>query len=396
MKSLSGLNKFFISFLIINFILPFTFSVNAEITDKKEEVNKVLIEEFKKRSNINFDSYILGAGDSVFIEIDDIPELSGEYLIAKDGTLYLPRLNEIFVEGLTLNELNLFLTEEYKNYILDPVLYLRIVRYRRIAVYVGGEISRPGFYALRGSTKKISISDEKLDSLDAGLEIGRKDRALLPSSEDSGFETYGNFAPTLFDALRNAGGITPFSNISNIKVIRLNSISNGGGKKETTLSLVDLITTGDQSQNIRLQDGDSIFISKSDLPIREQILKTGQTNLNPKFINVFISGRVNLPGTTKIPTGSVLNQAINIAGGTKVLKGKIEFLRFQNDGELDRRLILYNPNTKIGSRDNPILMDGDIIRVRNSALTTTLEVANEVTRPFLGIFALQEIFDRGN
>ena len=45
MKSLSGLNKFFVSLLIINFILPSTFSAIADITDKKEEVNKVLNQE---------------------------------------------------------------------------------------------------------------------------------------------------------------------------------------------------------------------------------------------------------------------------------------------------------------------------------------------------------------
>ena len=124
-----------------------------------------------------------------------------------------------------------------------------------------------------------------------------------------------------------------------------------------------------------------------------------------KFFIFFLIINFILPSTFSVnaeitdkkeEVNKVLNQAIYIAGGTKVLKGKIEFLRFQNDGELDRRLISYKPNTKIGSRDNPILMDGDIIRVRNSPLTTTLDVAKEVTRPFLGIFSVVQIFDRGN
>ena len=41
-------------------------------------------------------------------------------------------------------------------------------------------------------------------------------------------------------------------------------------------------------------------------------------------------------------------------------------------------------------------MDEDIIRIRNSALTTKIGVPTEVTRPILGIFAIQQIFDRGN
>ena len=128
------------------------------------------------------------------------------------------------------------------------------------------------------------------------------------------------------------------------------------------------------------------------------------SGLNKFFVSLLIINFI-LPSTfsaiaditdKKEEVNKVLNQEISIAGGTKVKKGKIEFFRFQNDRELDRRLISYNPNTKIGSLYKPILMDEDIIRIRNSALTTKIGVPTEVTRPILGIFAIQQIFDRGN
>ena len=55
-----------------------------------------------ERSRVTYDSYILGPGDSLQIELLDIPELSGTFSIGPDGTIYLPRLRALYVEGLTV------------------------------------------------------------------------------------------------------------------------------------------------------------------------------------------------------------------------------------------------------------------------------------------------------
>ena len=46
---------------------------------------------FEVRARVNYDTYILGPGDGMQIELLDLPELSGNYSIGPDGTLYLPR-----------------------------------------------------------------------------------------------------------------------------------------------------------------------------------------------------------------------------------------------------------------------------------------------------------------
>ena len=56
-----------------------------------------------------------------------------------------------------------------------------------------------------------------------------------------------------------------------------------------------LITQGDESQNIRLFDGD-VVIYKSPTVLREQLLQAGQSNLTPQFFQVYVSGRVQQPG----------------------------------------------------------------------------------------------------
>jgi len=51
-----------------------------------------------QRSRVTYDAYILGPGDSLQVELLDIPELSGTFAIGPDGTMYLPRLRALYVE----------------------------------------------------------------------------------------------------------------------------------------------------------------------------------------------------------------------------------------------------------------------------------------------------------
>jgi polysaccharide export outer membrane protein len=97
-----------------------------------------------QRTRVVYDAYILGTGDSLQVELLDIPELSGTFSIEPDGTMYLPRLRALYVEGLTVEELRYFLTQQFKAYVKNPQLYVRPVGYRPIRIYVGGEVRRPG------------------------------------------------------------------------------------------------------------------------------------------------------------------------------------------------------------------------------------------------------------
>jgi polysaccharide export outer membrane protein len=166
----------------------------------------------------------------------------------------------------------------------------------------------------------------------------------------------------------------------------------GGGKIRTQLNFLSLITQGDESQNIRLFDGDMIFIPKSNLVVREQILKAAQTNLNPQFLTVFVSGRIKSPGPITVPQGASLNQAVIAAGGIKLLSGNVEFLRFTGTGDLDRRVFSYSPGAPAESPKNPILVAGDIITLQESALSAGLTVFSELSAPFVGIYGLYSIF----
>ena len=129
-----------------------------------------------------------------------------------------------------------------------------------------------------------------------------------------------NVFPSLIDAIRKSEGITINADLSNIKITRINNISDGGGRISTTVNLLETLEMRDTSQNLRILDGDTITIERNDKPVIQQISKAIQSNLNQKFISVLIAGRVENPGTIKINKTATLSDAINLAGGAKVIK----------------------------------------------------------------------------
>ena len=327
----------------------------------------------EQRVQASYDAYILGPGDRLYIELLDLPELSGSFTIGPDGTLYMPRLRALNVEGLTVEELRNLLTKQFSPYVRDPQLYIRPIAYRPVRIYVGGEVKRPGYYTLTQGESKRSEGHSQ---------------SVLPS------ESYSpSLLPTVFDAIRSANGVTPYTDLAKVEVTRKRAEGLGGGRIKTSLNFLSLITEGDESQNIRLFDGDVLNVGKSPVVLREQLVKAGQSNLSPQFMEVFVTGRVNNPGGVRIPQGSSLNQAISVAGGTKLLKGRIEFVRFHREGTLDRRIFAYSPQARIDAPNNPILAAGDLIRVQDSILSGSVNILNEVTGPIVGIYSIYNLFN---
>ena len=373
------------------------------------EVEETVVEQAQplpidQRSQITYDAYILGPGDGLQIELLDLPELSGRFSIGPDGTLYLPRLRALYVEGLTVEELRYFLTEQFSTYVRDPQVYVRPVRYRPIRIYIGGEVRRPGYYTLSGDRDLSTLSTAaEATQLQAGTAmsttrpgLGQVPGGAAAGAGGSGLITFGAVFPTVFDAIRTAQGITPYSNLSKVQVTRKRALGIGGGRIRTNLDFLSLITDGNESQNIRLFDGDVVAVSKSKVVLREQLLKAGQTNLTPQFMNVFVSGRVKNPGGVTLPQGSVLNQALSLAGGIQLLRGKVEFIRFTREGEIDRRIFKYKPGAASDAPNNPVLMAGDIINVNESILSAGIGVMNELTSPAVGIYSVYSIFNNFN
>tara|TARA_B100000700_G_C15045654_1_gene857815 strand:- start:271 stop:1437 length:1167 start_codon:yes stop_codon:yes gene_type:complete len=331
--------------------------------------------------------YLLGAGDRLRLEVLYLPELSGSFKVGPDGTVVFPRNVRINAEGKTIEEIKNEIKYEFSDFVKDPSIYINVISYRPVRIYITGEVQRPGYYALQGAYNLDAVINNEKELFSPGVNPG----SLIYSFGSSGPSGTKAF-PTVYDAIRKAQGVTSYADLTKIKVKRKMSISQGGGRLVTELNFLPLITEGDDSENIRLMDGDSVIIKRSAQIIKNQIIKARLSNLSPEFLQVFVSGRVSTPGPIRIPQGAGVNQAIAFAGGPKLLRGKVEFVRFSREGDLERRLFSFNPKAPLNTYANPILMPGDVIRVRDSVLSATTSVLTEVSAPIFGGYSLYSLF----
>ena len=366
---LDNFNKIGIHLILISSFLFSDFFIRKVIS---EEVTNLPTEDYIRRVPSN-NSYILGNGDTIFLEVsEDSPGLNQSITIDGEGTIFLSRLDRIFVAGLTIGELTKILNKEYSKFVFDTDVKIRITSYRPIKIFIEGQIEKPGLHVLPGSNSSIKDIEN----------FNKKENSLNKNSNEN-----NEFFPSIVDALRAAGGVTSYANLEDIKITRINSISDGGGRSIASINLIGTLNFTNNSQNIRVLDGDTIYVQKNDFPVISQISKSIKANINPRFINVGIFGRVNSPGPLKINRSATLNEAVALSGGTKLLKGPVNFIRYNSDGTIDNRKFRYKYSAKRGDYKNPYLRDGDIIYVGEGILNIANEVISEFTSPLQGIIS---------
>ncbi|PSN17019.1 sugar ABC transporter substrate-binding protein, partial [filamentous cyanobacterium CCP5] len=174
-------------------------------------------------------AYTLGAGDVVRVDMFRVPQYSGEYEIQVDGSLYLPLVGAVAVEGLPLPAASERISTAYADILRRPIVSLSILRRRPLELGIAGEVLRPGSYTLTGT--------------------------------DASF-------PSLTRLLEIAGGVTQSADLRQVEIRR----QNNGTTQVLAVDLWQLLQTGDQGQNVALRDGDSVFIPPTVVPLEEGAL----------------------------------------------------------------------------------------------------------------------------
>ena len=134
------------------------------------------------------------------------------------------------------------------------------------------------------------------------------------------------------------------------------------------------------------------MISRSKKIIREQLLAINKTNLTPDQIKVFVNGNISRQGEISLPHGYSLYEAIASAGGHLSNTGYIEFIRFNESGGTKKDLLRLNPKAIKGSKNNPYLIDGDIIVLRKNILGKSSDFLKELSAPVVTSYGLYNIF----
>src|SRR5262245_61523459 len=101
-------------------------------------------------------AYRVGPGDVLEVNLPGRPDLSRLPTVQTTGSVYLPLLNEVAVEGLTVGEIRGRLSRLLAERNVDASsLEVRVREYQSHFVWVRGEVNRPGRKPLRAGSRLV-------------------------------------------------------------------------------------------------------------------------------------------------------------------------------------------------------------------------------------------------
>jgi len=306
--------------------------------------------------------YVLGVGDQIQIDIFNFPEFTdqnGEFTIPVDGTIRLPWVGQINIQGLTINEASNAIEQAYAPYLKEPSVTLNLLFPRPLTVAIIGEVGRPGTYALRfdeGTQSELSV-----------------DRTAQ--------------WPNVTQAIQLAGGITQSANVRNIQVRRQRAST----EEVINIDLWALLKSGEIYQDINLRDGDTILIPKATALSPEELTQLADANFSPDIIGVNVVGEVVAPGLVEVEPNTTLNQAILAAGGftdARARRGRVELVRLNPDGTVARRRIDVDLTSGVDEEENPALQPGDVVIVNRNGIARASDALDLFLNPVTGVLNL--------
>src|SRR4051812_36372775 len=201
--------------------------------------------------------YVVGAPDTLTITVWNQPTLSGKFSVEADGTFTFPLIGRVRAGGSTLRAIETELSRRLsEGYLKNPQVSVGVETYRSQQIFIVGEVRAPGAYPLTGNMTLIEALA----------------RAGSTTSDASG-------EALILRATRSrADGAVQGND------------TEGGESRDVVRVQLDELQTGAWTQNVRLQDGDTIFISRT--------------------VSVYIFGQVKGPGAYRIPPGATVLQAL--------------------------------------------------------------------------------------
>jgi len=237
--------------------------------------------------------YIVGPGDEIVVKMWGRVEGTQRMTVARDGKIFFPKFGSLYVAGKTFEEMRAFLKSKVST-IASVSSDVTLGQMKGIRVSVVGEVRSPGWYSV------------------------------------SSFQT-------ALQVLSVAGGMKDIGSLRRIKVLR-------GGREIQEIDLYDLLLAGDTRADIRLQQGDVIFV-----PVVARLAA--------------IAGEVRRPAIYELRDEKSLLDLVRVAGGfaPSAWKHRIQVERLS--GNVSRIVLDASVEELEKGQAALDLSDGDIVRV---------------------------------
>ncbi len=273
-------------------------------------------------STILFASYTIGKGDVISISIYEDNSFNGDFRVNDDGTINIPVLGFVKVDGDTVETLEKKLAKMFikKKIYVNPHINIYIKKYGSKKVLVLGMVKEPGIINI---TDNLTVLD--VISRAGGIKDGLADRIVLIRKKN-------DYRKNVTDSISNK---KYFSDLI--------------GRKSSEVKVIDLhrlLDKGDLSLNYYVKNGDIIFV--------------------PEAGKIYILGEVKKSGVYKYKDNLTVLKAITESGGftVRAAPSRTRIIRVIDGKEttinVDLKSILKNEQ-----KDVP-LRNGDIIVVPES------------------------------
>lgn len=157
--------------------------------------------------------YVIGPDDELSIMFWRDKDLSGDVTVRPDGKISLPLLNDVQAAGLTPDQLREKLVDAAKKYVDDPSATVVVKQINSLRVFITGQVSKPGPYALTAPT-------------------------------------------TVLQLISTAGGLNEYAKSKDILIMR----TENGRQVGLHFNYKDVVKGKNLKQNVQLQAGDTVIV----------------------------------------------------------------------------------------------------------------------------------------
>jgi polysaccharide export outer membrane protein len=247
-------------------------------------------------------NYVIGPEDVVTVTVLNEPSLSGQFRVENDGEFSFPFLGRVKAGGRTADDVAESIKRRLADgYLRHPQVTVGVDQFRSQSVFVLGEVRTPGKYVLTGPVTLLdALAKAGATTNDAGPEI----QILHPKDAAIG-------SPTL-----------PNQRDADVVIVNMREIQDGR-----------------LSRNVRIRDGDTIFV--------------------PKAERFFVVGMIRNAGSYILERNMTVLQAISTAGGISE-RGSSRRIRIVR--------IVQNERKEFDAKPTDLVQPNDTIVVRQRIL----------------------------
>jgi len=269
---------------------------------------------FAPSNNIPISStYVLGPGDKIEISYFGSNEEQSESYISREGILTLPLLTPVNLLGVTYNDAVSLIERRVKTELLGTNVSITLKDLRSISIYLLGQAYKPGSYTISGLS-------------------------------------------TVTNALFASGGVNQLGSLRNIEIRR-------DGKVIKVYDFYEFLLKGKTNSDVRLQDGDIIFIPYIQKKVR-------------------VGGGFKGPHLYEVKDGETIRDLIGMAGGFSSEVGSQAKLELSSSNIDTNSRFILNLSQDSDDLDRQ-LNDGDAINIQKnlSLFSGYINITGEVNNP---------------